>query len=200
MKNELLQTHSIPKDAPTEELDKRRLTTKGKLVRILKYAAFLVISTGLYGLAMFLVYTWLSGYSLLLAYFGNLVLIILALLWDEGNFKMYDRVMQSKEALAELKESRAFRFTLEGFISFKAALYLFYVLILVLSHVVAAYPNFMPDILANFITANEYSILLLIAVDMFSGQFAKDRKRASAVLQRFEKAWNEDEDEGEHTN
>ncbi|MCL1797289.1 MAG: hypothetical protein FWG24_03130 [Eggerthellaceae bacterium] len=194
MSKKPVRIFSIPDSAESEMLDRQKGTTKMRFMQGFKYAAFLLISTGLYGLAMFFVYTWLSRYSLLLAYFGNLALIIIALLWDEGNFKMYDKVMQSKEALAELKESRAFSFTLEGFISFKAALYLFYVLILVFSHVVAAYPNFMPESLASFITANEYSILLLIAVDMFSGQFVKDRKRASAVLGKFKEAWSEEQE------
>lgn len=168
-----------------------------KLIRVAKYAAFLLVSTGLYGLAMFGVYTWLSGYSLLLAYFGNLALIIIALLWDEANFKMYDKVLQSKEALDELKNSRVFSFTLEGFISFKAALYLFYVLIMVFSRVIATYPNLIYESVSSFIIANEYGILLLVAVDMFAGQFAKDRKRATTVLEKFEDAWKDKKDQQE---
>ncbi|MCL2757633.1 MAG: hypothetical protein FWD43_06110 [Coriobacteriia bacterium] len=164
-----------------------------KLIKIIKYVLFLLLSTTLYGLAMYFVYTWLVGYSLLLAYLGNLILIIIALVWDESNFKLYDSLVKSKDALKELKNSRYFRWILDSFISFKAALYLFYVLIMVFSQIINAYPTLAYESLASFIAANEYSILLLIAVDLFSGQFVKDRKRMSSVLERFEKAWKEEE-------
>jgi hypothetical protein len=161
----------------------------------MKYASFIVISTSIYGLAMYFVYTWLAGYSLFLAYLGNLALIIIALVWDELNFKSYDSIMQSQEALKELKGSRFLRYLLDSFISFKAVLYLLYVFIMLFSQVIDAYPTLIHEGFGNFITANEYSILLLIAVDLFSGQFSKDRKRAGAVLEKFEKAFKEIQEE-----
>ena len=165
-----------------------------KVIQIAKYASFIVLSATVYGLIMYLVYTWLAGHSLLLAYLGNLALIIVALVWDELNFKTYESLIKSKEALKELKGSRFFRYILESFISFKAALYLFYVLIMVFSKIIESYPALLNEGLGSFIAANEYSILLLIAVDLFSGQFVKDRKRAGAVLKRFERAWEEEQD------
>ena len=165
-----------------------------KIKQIIKYAVYIIVSTSVYGLIMYLAYTGLAGFSLLLAYLGNLVLIIVALVWDELNFKVYDSLMHSKQTLEELKTSRTFRYIFESFISFKAALYLFYVLIMILSQIVGHYPTFMPDNLASFIAANEYSILLLVAVDLFSRQFKKDRKRAKAVYRKFEKAWSDDQE------
>jgi len=163
-----------------------------KIIQLLKYASFIILSTSVYGLAMYFVYTWLAGYSLLLAYLGNLVLIIIALVWDEANFKMYDSIIESKKALEEVKGSRFFRYVLDSFISFKAALYLYYVLIMIFSQIVNAYPALVHENIGSFVSANEYSILLLIAVDLFSGQFSKDRKRAGEVLKRFENAWDEE--------
>ena len=165
-----------------------------KFARGMKYASFVVLSTFVYGVVMYFVYTWLAGFSLLLGYLGNLALIIIALVWDELNFKSYDKMVQSKEALAALKGSRFFRYILDSFISFRAALYLFYVVIMIFSQVLGSYPALASGGFASFISANEYSILLLIGVDLFSGQFVKDRKRAAAVLEKFEKAWNEEQD------
>jgi len=172
----------------------RRKTMPKRFIQILKYASFIILSNTIYGLAMYFAYTWLVRYSLLLAYLGNLVLIIIALVWDEANFKTYDSLLASKEALDELKNSRFFRYIMDSFISFKASLYLFYALIMILSFIVVSYPTILPESLGSFIAANEYSILLLIAVDLFSGQFTKDRKRTKAVLERFEKAWDEEQD------
>lgn len=161
-----------------------------KIIRIIKYASFIILSAFVYGFVMYLVYSWLSGYSIVYAYFGNLVLIIIALVWDEANFKMYDKMLQSKEAIKELKTSRFFRYILDSFISFKAALYLFYVVIMIFSKIIISYPALVNQDLSSFIAANEYSILLLIAIDLFSGQFVKDRKRAGAIMEKFEKAWS----------
>jgi len=159
-----------------------------KVAQLLKYASFFLVSTTVYGLLMFFAYIWLARYSLLLAYLGNLVLIVIALVWDEANFKVLDSLMESKEAVAEMKTSRSFRWILDSFISFKAALYLYYVLIMLFSQVLHSYPTLVHENLVSFINANEYSILLLIAVDLFAGQFAKDRASARAMRAKFEKA------------
>jgi len=166
-----------------------------KIIRIIKYAGFLVLSTALYGLVMYFAFTWLSKYSLILAYLGNLVLIVVALVWDEANFKTYDSLLHTKEYLDQLKDKRYFRFLLDSFISFKAALYLYYVLIMIISQVITSYPTLLPETLGNFFIANELSILLLVAVDLFTSQFEKDRKRSAEVLEKFEKAWSEDGDQ-----
>lgn len=117
---------------------------------------------------------------------ANLGLIILALVADEYAFKIYDAAMQSKKAINELKKSRLFRFHLDAHISFKAILYLFYISIMIFSQIVDAYPTLVSENLRNFIVANEYSILLLIALDLFSGQFVKDRERVKRLSEEFE--------------
>ena len=159
-----------------------------KATQLLKYASFFLVSTSIYGLAMFFAYIWLARYSVLLAYLGNLVLIIIALVWDEANLKVLDSLTESKEALLEMKKSRSIWWVLDSFISFKAALYLYYVLIMLFSRVLQSYPTLVHENLVSFINANEYSILLLIAVDLFAGQFVADRVKARAIRAKIEKA------------
>lgn len=140
---------------------------------------------------MYFAYTWVADYSFLYAYLVNLALIILALASDEYAFKIYYSALQSKKNIKELKFSSFVRFHLDAYISFKAILYLFYISIMVLSQVVTAYPALVNENLGNFIAANEYSILLLIALDLFNGQFTRDKERTKKLSEEIEKAFTE---------
>ena len=67
-------------------------TSMGRLPMLTKFKKirnFLVyvFDGAVYGLIVYGVYTWLAGYSLLYAYLGNFVLIILALGIDALTFK-----------------------------------------------------------------------------------------------------------------
>jgi len=139
--------------------------------------------------------TWLAGYSLLYAYFGNLALIIVAIASDEFAFKIYESAMQSKKYLAQLEKDWFFNFFLDSFISFKAILYLFYIFVLVTSQVVGFTSTSLNSNLENFIIANRYSILLLIAADQLFGQFSKDKKRIRKLSVKFRKHLAENQDE-----
>jgi len=130
---------------------------------------------------------WLAGYSLLFAYLGNLVLIIFALLSDHITFSVYDSAMQKKENIDVFRKSRFIRFHLDSFISYKTTLYMFYILILLLSQIINAHPTLIDEGIRNFISANEYGILLLIAVDLLIGQFSKDRIKAKEFKKKVEK-------------
>jgi hypothetical protein len=156
-----------------------------KINRIIKHILYVAFAGILYGLVMYFVHSWLASYSLLYAYLGNLALILLALAADELTFKMFESVMQSEKQLAELKNSRFFRFFLDAFISFKAILYLFYISIMIFSQIIVSYPALVNESLGNFIHANEYSILLLMAIDLFSGQFSKDKERVKKLSVTF---------------
>ena len=60
--------------------------------------------------------------------------------------------------------------------SFKAAIYLFYVVILVISGINVANPDFIGPIFNDYLQSVQYGILILIAADAFLGQVFKDTK------------------------
>ncbi|MCL2816861.1 MAG: hypothetical protein FWD39_00540 [Clostridiales bacterium] len=172
-----------------------------KLKKLFKRLMYAVFSNVLYGLLVYCLYIWVIGYSPLYVYLGNLALIVLFLVWDEGylrSFRSKKIVMQLKRELkkeqAKEKYYRWVQFLFDGFVSFKTMLYLFYILILIFSQIVEFNPELINKDLADFIFANKYSILLLIALDQLIGQFSKDREKIRDVSAEFEKNWNESQD------
>jgi len=169
------------------------------MTQIGKNIAYALSSNIIYALIVYFSYTWLAGYSLLLGYFGNLALIIMALVMDEGTLKM----LRSKELVMSIKKEkqkdielalRLLKFLFDGFVSFKTVLYTFYVFILIVSQIIDFYPSLINPALENFIHANSYSILLLIAFDQIIGQFSKDRGRIKEVSAEFVKNWAENQE------
>jgi len=169
-----------------------------QILQMGKYLFYILYSNTLYGIILYIVFTWLSGFSLLYAYFGNLALIILALVLDEYTHRM----LQSEKLVVELKEVRSkggkshrlVQWMTDSFVSFKTALYLFYALILVFSQLIDFYPTLFGENLSNFILTNNYSILLLITFDMLIRQFSKDRKRMDKIATDLKKSLDENHD------
>ena len=166
-----------------------------KIKQIIKYVGYIIFGGVLWGLFMYLVYTWLVGSSLLLAYLVNLTLIVVALAADVYTLKMLEKSMHSKERLKEMGKSGFVKFYFDAFISFKAILYLFYIAIMIFSQIIVYYPTLTPDSLGSFIVANEYSILILIAIDLFSGQFSRDKQKRKELSEKLERLLTEKEDE-----
>ncbi|MCL2491524.1 MAG: hypothetical protein FWE87_02090 [Coriobacteriia bacterium] len=162
-----------------------------KIKKGLRYLLYVCYSNLLYGTVVYLAFTWISRYSLLLGYMGNLFLIVLGLYWDDSNLKM----LESKKTIERLKTSddveRDFRILkvlfFDAFVSFKTALYLFYILIMVVSQVIEFYPDLFNHNLTEFIFANRYSILLLIAIDQIIIQLSQDKKRISKISESMRK-------------
>jgi len=161
-----------------------------KLRKILKYVLFALISNVIYGLGMYYVYKWLVGYSILYAYLGTLVLIIIGLIWDELNHKYYLWAMQTKEYAIQMEKSFLFRLYLDAFISFKTILYLFYIFVLIVSQIIKFNPAIVNESFGNFILSFEYAILFIIAYDMVIGQFSKDRARMKKISAKFKESLN----------
>jgi len=170
------------------------------LKKATKYLLYIILTNIIYGIILYNICTWLAGFSLLLAYFGNLVLIIIGLSLDEQNLKM----MQSKKIIDDIKKQNEknqkinfnlFQLIFESFISFKTILYVFYIFILIISEVISLNLITLNNDLEKFILANRYSILLLIALDQVIGQFSKDRKRIKGVAEKFNKNWTESQKE-----
>jgi len=165
-----------------------------KLKQLIKYVAYFLFSSATYALVLYFVYSQLAEYSLLYAYLGNLALIIFALASDSITFKTYEIAMQSKKYVEKFKKSSFVRFHLDAFVSYKTTLYIFYIVILLLSQIVNSNPTLISDDLMNFISANEYGILLLIAVDLLIGQFSKDREKSKRYQKTVEEYLSDNQD------
>ena len=168
-----------------------------KIKQIGKFLLFFLWSNAIYGLSVYFVFTWLAKHSLLSAYFGNLVLIILGLAIDLYMYK----TLQPKKFVTELKAERgakktynAIQWGLGNYVSFKTTLYLFYVVILILSQVIVFHSTFLGENVSSFVMANNYSILFLIAVDMLIKQFSEDRERMKAISETLRKSLTENEE------
>jgi len=164
--------------------------------KIGKHATYFLWSNVIYGLIVYFTFTWLAKYSPLYAYLGNLTLIVLGLVIDGYT----QSALQSKKLVAELREDknkekniRFVNWITDGFISFKTSLYMFYVFILVLSQIIKLYPAFLNENIISFIAANDYSILLLIALDTLIKQFLNDRKKMKIISEKLKKELTEEQ-------
>ena len=169
---------------------------KNKIKQIGKYALFVIWTNAIYGLMLYYVFIWLSGYSLIYAYFGNLLLIVFGLATDEYMQKKLQSdkfIMQLKQDNNE-KDYRTVRLIVDNFVSFKTSLYLFYIFILIASQIINIDPSLMSDNIRNFISTNDYSILFLIALDMLIKQFSNDRKKMKETSKKMEELLDENKE------
>jgi len=159
-----------------------------KAARIVLYSLYTNI---IICLAIYFSFVWLSRYSLLAAYMGNLAIIIIGLVLDEFIYKLFrsERLVLDiqKEGNVEKRYHDLQRLVFDGFVSFKTILFLFYVLILIVAQIAEFYPQLLPTDLAHFIFANRYSILILIAIDRLVGQFRKDRKEIDEISRQLKR-------------
>ena len=146
-----------------------------------------------YGIIVYFVFVWLAKYSMLYAYFGNLVLILLLLAIDEYMLKLLQSKDYFERLLKEKKWEEIYGY-IQKSISFKTELYFFYVLILIFSQILEFYPTLVGENLGSFILANNYSILLLVALDMLIQQYSKDRKRMKKITDELKKSLTENQD------
>ena len=161
--------------------------------RLLAYLVYIAI----YGFVLYCIFTWLASYSLLFAYFGNLALIIIAITLDELMLKRIQSekfVIYVKKLKDPEKSYRSVRRNLDTSVSLKTDLYVFYILVLIASQIIVFYPALVSEEIGNFIQANNYSILFLIAFDALARQFSKDRERIKKITEEFEKEFNENQD------
>jgi hypothetical protein len=153
--------------------------------RINKYLVIDILGAAIYGAILFFGFTLIAGFSLLLAYLWNFLLIILALVFDG----LANRVMQSDDSIRLLKDKygadKAYLMLTGGFLSFKTLIYLFYLFILVASQIIDFNPTLVSKNLVDFINANNYSILFLLAFDTVIKQFIKDKEKAKKLSDKF---------------
>jgi len=169
----------------------------GKLKKALKVLLYAISSNVIFGSIIFFTFTWLAGFSILYAYLGNLALIIIGLLMDGHMVKSF----QSKKLVTQIRQIknpkdrelnyRLIKGVLNNFVSFKTVLYTLYILILVLAQIIDFYPTLFNNDIRNFLHANNYSILIIIAFDLALGEFLRDRKKSKDTLEKLENNMNE---------
>ena len=107
----------------------------------------------------------------------NMAFIVVFLISD----RLFDMLTVKTKALAKKKNNIALR-ALNWYLdsaSFKSGIYFFYIGITVCSAIMAADPEFIPQLaeMSDFFLSVRYGILLLIAVDKFMEQIFKDIKK-----------------------
>jgi len=146
---------------------------------------YTLIMAAIYGFtAYILIYRQLAGESLLYTYVGNMVLIIIFLTVDY----IIHGILQSKGFVITEKSYRLARFLyLDSLVSFKTTVYLFYIVVLVVSQIISFRPTPANEEIANFFVTIEYGILFVIALDTLIGSVFKDMDRIDGISAKFKK-------------
>ena len=171
-----------------------------KIKKASNYLIYVLFSNVLFGAIYYFVFTRLAKYSLLYAYMGSLALIFIGL-WIDSIMKKYfisEKLMNELQALDDKSRETNYKmlqWIINNFVSFKTVLFVFYFFILVFSQIINIDPSQVNESIRNFILANSYGIVLLIAFDRIIGQFAKDRKEMGEISESLEKSWDKINDE-----
>ena len=169
-----------------------------KLKQARKHILYAITSNVIFGSIYYFTFSWLAGYSLLYAYFGSLALIFLGLELD----KYLKRTLVSSKTILEIKSLpkedqeknyRLLEWMIESFVSFKTILFVFYFFVVVVSQIVMIAPTLVSESLNNFLTANSYGIVLLMAIDIIRAQFSQDREEMKGMVAVLRRAWEETE-------
>lgn len=158
----------------------------GRIQQLGRHLGYVVFSNAIYGVALYWLVTWLAGYSLALAYLGNLAMIAAGLAYDAWGI----RYLTSAAYLEKLKGSGDYastRWLLSYYVSFKAVLYLFYAMVMVIWQVVTLGGIAVAQDFGVFLETTGYSVLIVIAVDEFTERYSQGRAKAAKGLSRLRK-------------
>ena len=120
-----------------------------------------------------LVFNNVAYRSMIAATVNNFAMIIVFIIED----KISDYFTNKRKTDEQSKNQNIVKKILIAYfnsVSFKTALYLFYIFILVCSAIDSVAPGFFNDDFSLYLLTVEYGILVLIAADTFLGQFFKD--------------------------
>jgi len=111
-----------------------------------------------------------------------MVMIILSLTLDS----IIHGVLQSKDFVLTKKNYRFARFMyMDSYVSFRTTVYLFYIIILVVSQVLSFIPTPVNEDIEKFTTTIEYGIILVIAFDALIASVFKDMDRIVRISAKF---------------
>ena len=162
-----------------------------------KYFIYALFTNIIFGAIYYLVFWWLIRYSLLYAYFGCLLLIFIGLWLDKQTLEYItsDKLIVELKGMTQVdkkKNSSLIKWIFKSYVSFKTILFIFYFVIIIVSQIINIAPDFVGKDISNFVMANSYGIVLLLAWDRIKGQFAKDREEMEEKAISFEKQVNEE--------
>ena len=155
-----------------------------KMIFIFELVA-IVITAVIMGLfTYYVIYEWLADGHRLLAYVYNIAFIAFVLLFDK-----YANHVMSKDGFLTKERTKFKHFLAQvlfatHFVSFKTALYLFYIVMLIFSRVSMLEPDLIDRHHLSFIYSVEYGVILLIPLDKFLELLTKDDKRILKILSR----------------
>jgi len=141
-----------------------------------------VQATG-YGLIVyFVIYRIIAQEDVFLTYLLNIALIILVLVLDTiAHGFAARRVSDIREMYAGMGAvSKSIYLLSQGFM--RTSMYMFYIVVLVLSRVAILRPEFMPLELRDFVHSIEYGIILLIIFDKLKDLLAADKRWFQKML------------------
>ena len=168
-----------------------------KIKKLGKYLITTCLANVVLGLVLYYGFTFLGRFSQLYAYLWNFAVIVIVLVSDELTIKS----LESEKLFAKIRREKnpgkvvkSLEHSLNSLGSFKGDLYLFYIFILVFSQIIELAPDFVGESLGHFISANSYSILLLIAFDTLIKQYTEDRERMKRMLAKLKKAIGDGQD------
>ena len=144
-------------------------TLKKKIIKFF-WAAWFALG---FFYASVLIFNTVAPRSMIAATVLNFALIILFLLEDI----VVDYLASKKKAKEQGKKQSVFTRIFLAYgnsVSFKTALYLFYIVILICSAIETVESGFFSEEFRLYLLTVEYGILVLVAVDNFLGQFFKD--------------------------
>ena len=162
----------------------------------IKYFILEVLGNIIYGLILYFGFIFLSKYSLVYAYLWNIALIISGLILDnyvQKTFQPDKLVIQLKKSKNIEKDYRLIQQAIESTVSFKTIFYMFYIIVLIFSKIIEFYPTLFDENIREFIFANSYSLLLLIAFDTLIGLYSKDRKRMKEISNELKRLLDEND-------
>jgi hypothetical protein len=161
-----------------------------KILKRSRYIFFELLGAVVYGIILYYFFTYFAEISLLHAYFGSLALMIFLIVIEECSMRLFESDRYLKKLSERKRAEKYISSNVERFnytFSVKTSLYLFYVFLLIFSKVIEYNPALVSEDINAFILANNYSILLLIALDRFVGQSAKDRERYNKLTEKIKK-------------
>jgi len=162
-----------------------RISTKA--TNTLLYILESIVVACLFGLfSFYVIYRGGAGGIPLYAYSLNLAFIVVVLLLE----KLLDNIMLSK-SFTITPLTRPYKALMEKalylthMVSFKTALYLYYLVILLVSRAATLEPDIISDYVRTYIHSVEYCVLLLIPFDKLLEQITKDEKRNKKIYAKL---------------
>jgi hypothetical protein len=100
---------------------------------------------------------------------------------------MHARLAKYKIAKHRELALRFDRWSLKYYVSFRTFLFTFYVAVLIAAQIAKLYPALVEESIAGFLGVVEFSVIILLAFKDLGEEFPRDRNRARARLEEFEK-------------